>query len=172
MKDDCHQQELRLEIDRLRLDDEWSNQPSQYYVWAKKVAEAQLEFDGLKSDQSLTFAELDKEIRDNPEEYGVSKLTESVVDSTVRLQKEFIASSAALNKARYKLSVAEAAVQALEHRKRALTMLVELWIHEYYADPSFKPLTEGGEEFQKHMIRSRGGRRVASKQEDSDRMEA
>jgi hypothetical protein len=159
--------ELRIEINKMRLDEEWLNQPQQFYTWSKRVADAQLKFDEAKSDLSLTEAELDKEIRDAPQNYGCVKTTDAVVAQTIKLQKPFIAAQKALNRARYELGIAAAAVAGLDQRKRALEKLVDLWTREYYSDPNPRPQSEGSEEFDREAVRRRGINRMQRKMESN-----
>src|SRR3990167_3731212 len=55
--------QLRLEIDKFKLDEELVGQPMQVFLWARKTADAQLEFDEAKAELSLSYAELDKWIQ-------------------------------------------------------------------------------------------------------------
>lgn len=158
--------DLRLDIDRFHLEVEWVNQPQQYYVWAKKAADAQLAFDQAKSKLDLVDAEVAKDIRDDPVEYEIDKVTKDTVDAAVAMHPQHQAAVNKVNSTRHDLQVAQAAVNALEHRKRALTILAELWIREYYSDLNSK--SHNGQE-SKEEIRSRGARRRALlEQEDKD----
>lgn len=158
--------ELRLEIDRLKLDEEWANQPALFYLWAKKAADAQLAHDDAKSRLDVIKAELAKACRDDPDSFDVGKVTDKAVDAAVITSAKYQKAVKQCNTARHDLAIAQAAVTALEHRKRALTMEVELYIKEYYAEPHARPLTEEGEEYERHMVRSRGRRRKQREQED------
>ena len=148
--------ELRLEIDRLRLDDEWADQPRMFHVWALKVAEYQARYDEVKSELELMQAELGRDIRDQPESYGIDKVTVDAVNGMILTQGEYQVVGRKLNHASHDVQVAKAAVSALEHRKRALTMLVELWIRDYYADPRLRNMTDD----EKREVRTRGRRRA------------
>lgn len=159
--------ELRIEINKLRLDEEWLNQPQQFYNWSVKVAEAQLKYDEAKSDLALTAAELDREIRDNPETYGLVKTTDAVVENAIKAQPQFTASQKNVNRARYELGVAEAAVSALDQRKRALEKLVDLWTRDYYSDAAPRPQSDESEEFDRAAVRRRGLNRVRRNSEEA-----
>ena len=158
--------QLRLEIDKFKLDEELVGQPMQVFLWARKTADAQLEFDEAKAELSLSYAELDKSIRDNPADYGIAKLTETIVEQTILALPEYVVGQKRVNKARHKVAYAEAAVNGLEHRKRSITLLVELWIKEYYSDTRGR--IQGSEEvseFEKDAIRNRARRRIEEKEE-------
>lgn len=162
-------EELRLEIDPLALDREWLGQPQQVYNWSKKAADAQLKFDQSKTELAIKRAELDREVRDNPEVYGINKLTETIVDMSITANPEYRTRLKAVDQAKYDLNVVNAAVEALQQRKRALQMLVELWVRQYYADQPTGG-TEETYEFEKNAVRSRGRRRMdAVKEGEQDR---
>ena len=127
--------DLRLEIDPLRLDQELIGQASQYYLWSKKTADAQMQYDAAKSQLSLLTAQLGLEVRKHPEFFNLSgKPANDVVDAVVVTQSEYQSAQAAVDKARHDLGLYKSAVDALDHRKRALTLLVDLWTREYYID--------------------------------------
>jgi hypothetical protein len=128
--------ELRLEIDELRLDEEWLHQPKMRQIWGEKLADAQLELDEAKSVLAVVVAELDNDIRSDPESHGVKKITESAVSSAIPRSDVHQRAVKKLNKARHAVNVLQAAVDGLEHRKRALTSLVELHGQDYFATPS------------------------------------
>lgn len=156
---------LRLEIDKLRLDDEWVGQPLQVYTWSKKAADAQHELDSAKADMELTYAETDKSVRDTPGDYGIEKLTNEVVTQTVLADSGYQATVKKVNKAKHNLGLIQAVVNALEHRKRALSMLVDLYTKDYYADHYKRQMSEDINDSDKQSIRSRGARRIADQEE-------
>ena len=128
--------ELRLDIDALRLDEEWLTQSKMRQIWGEKLADAQLEFDNAKASLAVVTAELDNEIRSDPESYGVKKITESAVASAIPREVLHQRAMKKLNNTRHQVNVLQAAVDGLEHRKRALTSLVELHGQDYFATPS------------------------------------
>jgi hypothetical protein len=162
---------LDLSIDKNNLDAEWVEQPTLYFHWAKNASDAQHSLDKEKAKFDLIKAELEQSIRAQPNDYGLEKVTESAISATVLVQPEYKAGLSRVNDARHDLAVAQAAVNALEHRKRSLSMLVELWIREYYtADSSPKPRSMEAAEFDKASVRSRGRRRIeaADRERDTD----
>ena len=126
---------LRLEIDPLRLDEEWLDQPKQRQIFGELLADAQLELDTAKSRLEVIKAETDREIRDDPADFGLSKVTEAAVSTAVPVQPAVQIAVKKVNAAKHKVNVLQAAVDGLEHRKRALTQLVELHGQDYYATP-------------------------------------
>jgi hypothetical protein len=147
---------LRIDIDRYRLDDEWIGQAKQYLTHSEKLAEARLWFDTAKTELDLIKAELDQKIRDDPVQFGLPKVTETAVQNAVLLQPEHKAAAEKLNRSRYEMGVIQAAVDALEHRKRALENLVQLHGMQYFAEPKAPPeMKEEIDHAQKRKIRSR-----------------
>ena len=126
---------LRLDIDPLRLDEEWLGQPKQRQTFGELHADAQLELDTAKANLSVAEAEADRDIRECPSDYGIEKLSEARVSATVTLHPAVKVATKKLNEARHKVNVLQAAVDGLEHRKRALTQLVELHGQDYFAAP-------------------------------------
>lgn len=126
---------LRIEIDPLRLDTEWRDQPSQFLFWSEKLAEARLIVDVCKSSLEVAKAELDKDIRNNPEEFDLPKLTETVIANTIILQPKYARHLKLFNEARYDQGMIQAAVDGLDQRKRALENLVTLHGMNYFAEP-------------------------------------
>lgn len=124
-----------FEIDEHRLDSEWVRQPAVYYRYAVKLADARTAYEQAKAARDVTVAELDREIRTHPEVYGVAKITEGVVEKTVLLQPEYQKAIAEVIDAKHQMDMLQAAVDTLEHRKRALENLVSLHGQNYFSTP-------------------------------------
>lgn len=124
-----------VQIDENRLDYEWVRQPGLYHEWALKVAEAKERHAQAKVELDLVRAELDHEIRTHPSRYNLEKVTETVVETTTIRQKEYQVALAVMNKAKYEMDVFQAAVEALDHKKKALENLVSLRLSDYFSEP-------------------------------------
>lgn len=142
-----------LEIDPHRLDEEWVNQPNLYYDYASHLADARQAYEDAKNNLELVRAELDKAIREDPEEFGVEKVTEKAVESAVILEDEYQAAQKQVNYSRHTMDVAQAAVGSLDHRKRALEKLVDLFLANYFSEPKRKSKEETTD------IKQRGSKR-------------
>ncbi len=137
-------------IDPNCLDVEWLEQPSLMMKYGKIAAQTKVDMDMTKERLEVVKAELDKNIRLNPEKYNIGKLTESVVASTILLQPEYKEASEAYIKASYEFNMAKYAVQAINDRKDALENLVKLHGMQYFAGPSVpRDLNKEWEEKQK-----------------------
>ena len=127
----------KIQIDEDALDLEWLEQPEKMLEVSSNAAECKREMDEAKDNLDLTKADLDYNIRSNPEKYvdeGI-KLTEPVVAATILKQEEYQEASAAYLKAKYEYDVARGAVDAFEQRKSALENLVKLHGQQYFAGP-------------------------------------
>ena len=148
---------FRIEIDKHRLDEEWVEQPALFHQHAVAAVEARAVWEQAKARLEVTKAEFDIEIRRDPESYEIPKLSETVIASAVASQKLVKDAVAAVIKAREEVGILEAAVSALEHRKKALEKLVELSTRDYYSEPKAKGEVMG--EVEKRSIRRRGRRK-------------
>jgi len=70
-------------IDPDALDVEWLRQPQLMIKYAKISAEAKMEVLSAKENLDLVRAELDKDIRSDPDKFGIAKITESAVLNTI-----------------------------------------------------------------------------------------
>lgn len=126
-----------LSIDINRLDREWLGQPELVYVYSIKLADARRESDSLKSKLELVESSFDGKIRKNPKKYGIESktITESAIRACLSSIDEVIFVKRQLINKKHTIDILTAAVNALEHRKRALEKLVDLWQASYFASP-------------------------------------
>ena len=128
--------ELRaLEIDSYRLDEEWNDQPVIYARYALKAADARRQWDESKANLEVVKAELDRAIRKNPEEYGITKITETQISSTIVLQDDYKVANEEVISTHHNMDVVNAFVEALDQRKSALSKLVDLFLADYFSKP-------------------------------------
>ena len=128
-------EDLRLHIDENRLLEEWKDQAAMMLEYSIRLADARQAEDEAKAALSVVVAELDADIRNNPEEYGLQKATETSVVNAIPGCEEHQDAIKTLNSAKHTVRVLQAAVDALDHRKRTLQGMTELWLRQYYADP-------------------------------------
>ena len=124
-----------VEIDKDRLDTEWAGQAGLFYDHAMQLAEAKLNQASAKTNVDLVEADLSLKIRSNPDQYGLGKVTEAAIKDTVTTHPAYAKAVAEGYEARYETDVLQAAVDALEHRKRALESLVQLHGMSYFSQP-------------------------------------
>lgn len=149
---------LTLAIDEFRLDVEWINQPKQYHAHAVHLADMRKEWEACKNLLEVTRAETAKSVRSNPEAYGLAKTTEAAINETVPVQADYKNAQQAVVNARHDMEIAQAAVDALEHRKRALEKLVDLHGRDYFAEPLAKGNKEEVATAKKRHARAKGVR--------------
>lgn len=160
-----------LSIDPDRLDEEWINQPEIFFEYAQKKAGASRRVDEAKAELEVVEAELAKAIRNRPERFGLSKITDKGLESVILMQDDYITARQELTDAKYELDLLDAMVKALHQRKSALENLVDLHGQSYFASPRESENSRGyGEEARRKETR-RGqaiDRRKRKKDEDEE----
>lgn len=127
--------EKDIEIDETALDLEWLEQPSLMIKYAKHLAETNRLMDSVKEKRDIVRAELDLDIRKNPDDYNIDKITEAVVQSVILLQDKYKEINKKYFDACFEYEMSKLAVRAIEHRKEALENLVKLHGQQYFAGP-------------------------------------
>lgn len=149
-----------LRIDEQRLDREWLGQASLYAYWSDRLAEAQHALDMAKVQADIEKATLERDIRTAPDEFGLQKATEASIAAAVLLQPEYKIAQARLAERAKVVAHLRGYITAIEHRKRALTCLVDLHLAGYYADTRRTAAGRAAlDDADKADIRSRGRRR-------------
>lgn len=128
--------ELNLKIDENNLLNEWKGQAILMLDYGQQLADAQLEYDEAKARLSVVDAELDAAIRATPEKFGISKITETVVANTIILDPSHQEASRTLDLVRHDVKMLQAAVDAICQRKSALQGMTDLFLRQWYADPT------------------------------------
>jgi hypothetical protein len=125
-------------IDRLKLDEEWAEQPRSHHALCLDAADAKLKEAEAKAEVELVEAEVDHDVRLHPGKYGLDdggKLTEKVIAMAVAHSKRYRLAYRDYLLAKHGRDVAEAAVSASEHKKKGLEMEVQLHLSGYFAAP-------------------------------------
>ena len=124
-----------IRIDEEMLDVEWIEQPTLFLKYASHLANTQRDLDDVKQKLDIMKAELDIEIRKNPSQFGIEKITEGAIQSAVLTNTGYQAMYEALLDTKYENDMAKNAVQAMNMRKDALENLVRLHGQSYFAGP-------------------------------------
>lgn len=149
-----------LAIDEATLDREWVEQPRLFFKYARRLADAQQARDDAAAELDLVKANLELEIREDFKPYGLKKVTDSGVKAIIPKQPEYQNALKELNECKRAVGVLQAAVTALEHRKRALEKLVDLVSMDYFATPRASEGTKDAmREVVKRSVRRRGQRK-------------
>lgn len=122
-------------IDESALDVEWLQQPKLMLKYSQHAADCMRQLDWEKEKLLSVKAEIDRDIRTNPEKYGLAKLTETVVENTIILNEGYVEQSTNVIQAKYNLDMARAAVTAIDQKKTTLENLVKLFGQQYFAGP-------------------------------------
>lgn len=128
-----------LKIDRNVLHIEWERQSQLYLEWAEKWAQAVFRRDRLKNKLDLVRARLYAEIKKNPQEYGIdpnTRLTDSYVESIILQNSQYSKVYNLYIEAIRKVNSYAALKEALQHRKKALEALTQLYLTGYFSQPS------------------------------------
>jgi hypothetical protein len=139
-------------IDETALDKECIRLPSDYLKFAHLSAEAKRDVNEAEAALSVIKADLSKKIRSKPDRYGIDKVTETAITFEILLQDDYKEAEEAVNTARHRYEMAQAVVWAMEHKKRALSLLVDLHGAGYFSSPK---LTRAGKEVVEEMVKTR-----------------
>jgi hypothetical protein len=104
----------------------------------------------------LVEAQLKQQIRSNPGDFGLEKVTEGALCELLLTQPDYQAALKRHNRAKHLYELAQAVVWALEHKKRSLTLLVDLHGMGYFAEPR---VSQAGKEAVQNMSKVRSTRR-------------
>ncbi len=143
-----------FQIDSSNLDKEWREQPSLYSKYAMAAADARREMDEAKNSLEVTKADVALGVRSSPEKFGLGKITEASLAQVVECCDQVKEAAGELIEARHHYEVLQAAVSALDHRKKALEGLVSLFLADYFSLPRASGATkEKMEEVEKQKMR-------------------
>lgn len=126
--------EAIVQIDQNHLDRECINLPNQYVTWAFRSAEAKRDMDEAKAALDVCSAEVAQDIRQHPDKYDLEKVSEKAIEALVPTTKAYKAAQKTFFRAKHAVDMSQAVVWALEHKKRALTLLVELHGMGYFGN--------------------------------------
>jgi hypothetical protein len=139
-----------IRIDHSALDIEWLGQAELMIKYTRNAAQARMELDQAKQSLDIIRAGLDKDIRESPKQYGIEKVTDKAVESTIITLIEYQDAFQEYLDTKYEADMAQGAVQAFQQRKDALVELVRLHGQSYFAGPSIpRDLAWEREAFQK-----------------------
>lgn len=122
-------------IDEKNLVEEWEKQPELFLRYSMKLADARRELDEEKAALSVVNAELDRDIRENPEEHGVGKVTDASVKAAIPLNARYQKQERNVRDVKHRVDILSAYVDALDQRKKALEKIVDLHGQQYWSVP-------------------------------------
>lgn len=146
-------------IDPHALDVEWINQPNTFMKYATECTEARKRMDEAKERLDIKKAEVDLDIRANPDKHNIPKVTEASIAATLKTNREVIQREQEFINTKSEYELLNVAVRALDTKKTALENLVKLQAMEYFAGP--KEPRELGNSFSKTAQRNQSIRDTA-----------
>jgi hypothetical protein len=140
-------------LDLGNLDENALEQASLCAEWSTRWATACLKRDQLKEKLTVLRATLDDKIR---KEAGSEKPTENKINQTILLNEEHQQVSQELIEAQYEVNLYLAARESMDHRRKAIDALVELFKANYYAGKQpYKEMSEKkSEEVQNESLKT------------------
>jgi len=126
-----------LKVDRNNLHIEWERQPQLFMEWSEKWVKATLKRDRLKEKIDLVKAKLDGQIRENPDLFGFTKKpTEAAISAAIVKSDEYREALDDYFRVNEEVNMLSSVRTSLEHRKKALEALTQLFISGYYSQPT------------------------------------
>ena len=123
-----------LQIDRYNLLNELIQQPQLYMEWSQKAVEATHDLEVAKDHLAVVMARVEKNIRKDPEKYGV-EYKEGAIKAAIKIHKKVKKANKKYLAALKEKRIYERVEQAFRQRKRALSDMVQLNIQLNYAEP-------------------------------------
>lgn len=123
-------------IDPNQLDVECIRQAERTYHWAQASIKASAKEDRAKFLMELMDARLGLECRQHPERFGLTKITDPGVKAAVRLHSDMGKAFQTWIDAKKDSRLLNAAVAAMETKKRMLLGLISLHGQQYFAGPN------------------------------------
>lgn len=124
-----------LSIEETALDVECLNQPRLMMEYSEAYAEVQAQYADAKEELDLVEARTNMAVREDPEVFGITKITEKAVEAAVLLDKKCIAARQDLRELKRQLDLVGGAVRSMDHKKKMLELLVQLHGQQYFAGP-------------------------------------
>lgn len=124
-----------MRIDEAALDVECLDQADLMLKYTTLQAELQRDEEMVREELDLERAELDKDIRSDPDKYDIDKITEAVVMNNIIKDPDYQQLNQKYINAKFENNVAKGAVRAVAARKDMLERLILLHGQQYFAGP-------------------------------------
>lgn len=128
--------EQDLYIDESALDVEWLEQPELVMKYVKYTAEAEAMRDQKKEYLDFVAAQLDKDVRDQPELHGITKVTEATVEAAIKRSNKYQDATKEYLDAKYEAKIARGALDAVQSKQYSLQELGRLHQLQWFPGPS------------------------------------
>ena len=124
-----------FDIDLTRLDYYWVDQVKRVLSQGDAQVIAKDKLRRVKAKLDVVKSEAAKEIRLNPEKYGLQKTTADIIKEAVIVHPEVLAAQEIVFQENYNVDMYQSMLNALNDRKAALENLVKLHGQQYFATP-------------------------------------
>jgi hypothetical protein len=124
-----------FDIDLGNLHLEWAKQSKLYQKAAEALAEGRAKVDSAKSSMDVVEAELVLDISNDPKKYCLLRVNEWTIKACAKVQTVYRKAQKKHNRLKYEAGILQAAVDALEQKKKALEGEVSLFLSGYWSDP-------------------------------------
>lgn len=137
MPDEVRDLEKDIKINRFKLDVECERHVDMYHYWAEVLATAKSALDEAKNHYEYTRSKTELEIRRKMERGDIAiKQTEATVKACLDVHEDVMSAMSQLLTEQENVYHAQAAINALDHRRSQLDNLTQLNIRAMYAAPS------------------------------------
>ena len=131
--------EVDLSVNRHKLDTDLEKIPNEILVWTRQAIADLVTSQRAENALKLVEAHLNIDIRTNPIDYGMAKVTEDTVKALIQVQQKYIDAQDAFLAAKSELLASRAVVDALEVKRSSLKYLAELSIAGYLGSTTVQP---------------------------------
>ena len=133
----------RVSIDEFALERELREQPLLYLEIAEIASQLKADSKQAKAELDLVKAKAGAEIRENPDKFGIAKVTEAAITAAITTHKSVVEAGTRLLDLEADADIFSSILSAAEQRKSMLRDLVSLYIHKYYSDINGRKVETG-----------------------------
>ena len=144
-----------FDINLNQLHEEWRGQAQRVYNAGSHAAACEKTYAEAKAAFKKKSAQLRNDIRTHPSQYGLDKATEAAVNDAAAADVEYLRAEQKMIDAQYAMDLAFLASTTLEHRKKALEKIVDLWLRSYFSEPIPRGRSEDATQFDRDTTRER-----------------
>lgn len=124
-----------IRINPNELDVAAIEQSELFFEYSQKAVEARSDVDRAKLQLETIENDLNTDVRENPAKYHMAKTTEAAITAKVKTHNAYLDARKEFLKAQETHGIMDAAMRAMEHRKRMIEILTTLHGQQYFAGP-------------------------------------
>jgi hypothetical protein len=133
-----------LGVDPWQLAEDIFRYPNQVYAYGLHESQAQNAFDKAQLRLERTRAEVELDIRQDPDGHDLPKVTEAVIASAVSVNKAVQDAQDEVVEAKKDLNDAKIALETIRRKRTSLELAVQTLLAQYWAGPELGVETEPG----------------------------